>query len=85
MLRTLLFVPTTNFELLNMHKQEHGVSLYTRKVLIQARCKQLLPDWLRFVKGARQRLFVRSAGRDSLFRDPSRTTAQASSTRRTSR
>jgi len=28
-----------------------GVSLYCRKVLIQHKCKTILPEWLRFVKG----------------------------------
>lgn len=28
-----------------------GVALYSRKVLIQAKANQLLPRWLRFVKG----------------------------------
>lgn len=34
-----------------MGRLEPGVSLYSRKVLIQAKAKGLLPDWLRFVKG----------------------------------
>lgn len=28
-----------------------GVALYTRKVLIQSKTENLLPKWLRFVKG----------------------------------
>ena len=28
-----------------------GVALYSRKVLIQSKANQLLPRWLRFVKG----------------------------------
>ena len=34
-----------------MGRQEIGVSLFSRKILIQAKCKGLLPEWLRFVKG----------------------------------
>lgn len=30
---------------------EPGVSLYSRKVLIEPRCAALTPDWLRFVRG----------------------------------
>lgn len=30
---------------------EHGVSLYSRKVLIQSKAHSVLPNWLRFVKG----------------------------------
>lgn len=28
-----------------------GIALYSRKVLIQAKANQLVPRWLRFVKG----------------------------------
>lgn len=28
-----------------------GVSLYTRKILIQSKTENLVPKWLRFVKG----------------------------------
>ncbi len=34
-----------------MGRQDVGVSLYSRKILIQAKCKGLVPEWLRFVKG----------------------------------
>jgi len=34
-----------------MGRQEVGIYLFCRKVMIQAKCKGLLPDWLRFVKG----------------------------------
>jgi HSP90 family molecular chaperone len=30
---------------------EPGVNLYSRKVLIESKPKDLLPEWLRFVKG----------------------------------
>ena len=50
-LRTLLYLPTRNAEKLSMQRSEPGVNLYARKVLIQARSKALVPDWLRFVKG----------------------------------
>ena len=33
-----------------------GVALYSRKVLIQAKANQLLPRWLRFVKGTCRKL-----------------------------
>lgn len=32
-------------------EQESGVALYTRKVLIKSRTDNILPKWLRFVKG----------------------------------
>ena len=34
-----------------MARQEAGVSLYSRKVLIQSKCEGLLPEWMRFLKG----------------------------------
>jgi HSP90 family molecular chaperone len=35
-----------------MGRTELGVNLYSRKVLIESRPKDLLPEWLRFIKGA---------------------------------
>ena len=35
----------------DMGRMEPGVSLYSRKVLIENKCPDILPDWLRFVKG----------------------------------
>ena len=34
-----------------MARQDSGVHLYSRKVLIQSRCETLLPEWMRFLKG----------------------------------
>ena len=50
-IQSLLFVPQRNFETLGMGRMDSEVSLYCRKVLIQARAKALFPDWLRFLKG----------------------------------
>ncbi|MBI5143169.1 MAG: molecular chaperone HtpG [Nitrospirae bacterium] len=49
--QSVLFVPKTNFEKMGMGKLEHGPDLYARKVLIQHNCKELVPDYLRFVRG----------------------------------
>jgi len=49
--QSVLFVPKTNFEKMGMGKLEHGPDLYARKVLIQHNCKDLVPDYLRFVRG----------------------------------
>lgn len=49
-IQSLLYVPERHMESLG-ERQEPGVSLYSRKVLIQPKSKGLLPDWLRFVKG----------------------------------
>lgn len=50
-IRSIFYVPETHMEKYGLGVLEPGVSLYTRKVLIQAKCKGLLPDWLRFIKG----------------------------------
>lgn len=48
---TLLYVPKSSIELLGFAKAEPGVDLYSRKVLIQKGCRDILPDYLRFLKG----------------------------------
>ncbi|MGC4071050.1 MAG: molecular chaperone HtpG [Nibricoccus sp.] len=50
-INALLFVPKDNIEKLGMSRLEPSVSLYCRKVLIDAKPKDLLPEWLRFLKG----------------------------------
>lgn len=49
--RALFYVPSNHMEKYGLGVMEPGVSLFSRKVLIQSKCKGLLPDWLRFVKG----------------------------------
>merc|ERR1719482_1942939 len=34
-----------------MGRMDPGVSLYSRKVLIESKSKDILPEWMRFVKG----------------------------------
>jgi TNF receptor-associated protein 1 len=50
-INALLFVPHSNTEKLGFSRLEPAVALYCRKVLIDARPKDLLPEWLRFLKG----------------------------------
>jgi TNF receptor-associated protein 1 len=50
-INALLFVPKDNTEKFGMSRLEASVSLYCRKVLIDAKPKDLLPEWLRFLKG----------------------------------
>ncbi|HEX7503307.1 MAG TPA: molecular chaperone HtpG, partial [Acidobacteriota bacterium] len=47
----ILFVPKTSFELLGLMKSEPGVDLYSKKILIQKGSKDIMPEYLRFVKG----------------------------------
>jgi molecular chaperone HtpG len=44
-------VPKDNTEKMGFSRLEPSVALYCRKVLIDAKPKDLLPEWLRFLKG----------------------------------
>src|SRR5687767_8374078 len=50
-INALLFVPKENTEKLGLSRLEPAVSLYCRKVLIDQKPKDILPEWLRFLKG----------------------------------
>lgn len=50
-IHALLFVPSENPEKLGVGRSEPSVALYSRRVLIDAHPKDLLPNWLRFLKG----------------------------------
>lgn len=50
-IRSIFYFPEGLSQLFNLQQIEHGVSLYSRKVLIQSKAPKILPDWLRFVKG----------------------------------
>ncbi len=49
--KALLFVPSFHSEKYGMGRMEPGVSLYSRKVLIEHKSPDILPEWLRFLKG----------------------------------
>lgn len=50
-INALLFVPSDNPEKLGFGQTDPGVSLYCRRVLIDAQPPDFLPEWMRFVKG----------------------------------
>ncbi len=50
-INALLFVPRENFENMGMGRMQPGVNLYCQKVLIDQHSENILPEWLRFVKG----------------------------------
>ncbi len=50
-IKALLYTPKENFENLGFGRMEPGASLYCQKVLIEQHSKNILPDWLRFLKG----------------------------------
>ncbi len=49
--KALLFIPKKNMEFMGFSTVEHGISLYSNKVLIQEESKHLFPKYLRFVRG----------------------------------
>ena len=50
-INALVFAPSENPERMGFGKVDGGISLYSKKVLIDADPKGLLPDWMRFMKG----------------------------------
>lgn len=50
-LRALLFIPAKRERGLFSMNQEHGLRLHSRKILIQQRNKELLPEYMRFIEG----------------------------------
>ncbi len=50
-INALLFVPQENFEHFGFGRTKPGVDLYCRKVMIMKQPEELLPEWMRFVKG----------------------------------
>lgn len=51
-IRALLYAPQSHTEKYGGGRMESGVNLYCRRVLIQSKAKGVLPEWLRFLKGA---------------------------------
>lgn len=47
----VLFCPPTNLERFGFPKLEHGVSLCAKRILVQNDCRELLPEYLRFLFG----------------------------------
>jgi molecular chaperone HtpG len=49
--RAVLYCPPRNLELIGFGREEHGLSLCARRVLVQHDCRDLLPEYLRFLHG----------------------------------
>ena len=49
--QTLLFIPSQAQSDLHYNSSEFGLQLYVRRVMIMERCEELLPRYLRFMKG----------------------------------
>lgn len=50
-IRALLYIPSTHSEKFGLSHEEPSVDLYSKKVLIKSKCKELFPQWLRFLRG----------------------------------
>lgn len=50
-LKTLFFIGSSHTEKFGYARLEPGVSLYSRKILIERNSPDILPDWMRFVRG----------------------------------
>ena len=50
-INALLYVPQDNYETLGMGRMQPGANLYCQRVLIDQHSENILPEWLRFVKG----------------------------------
>lgn len=48
---SLLFVPKTNMEYMGIESPDEGINLFVRRVLIDAHDKEILPKYLRFLRG----------------------------------
>ncbi|MFN0051414.1 MAG: molecular chaperone HtpG [Planctomycetales bacterium] len=47
----IVYCPRTNLELLGFGRIDHGVNLCAKRVLVQDDCRDLLPEYLRFLHG----------------------------------
>ncbi len=50
-INAVLFAPKENFEAMGFGRVEPGVNLYCQRVLIDQHSENILPEWLRFLKG----------------------------------
>ena len=48
---SLLFIPKKTYDFFGYNREDYGLDLYVRRVLIQHKNKDLLPEYLGFVKG----------------------------------
>ena len=50
-LNALLYFPKENMEVFGFNRTEPGVGIYCNKILIQNKVKEILPEYMRFIKG----------------------------------
>ena len=47
----ILYCPTSNIEKMGFGRAEHGLQLCAKRILVQHNCRELLPEYLRFLFG----------------------------------
>lgn len=50
-IKALLYIPSFHQEKYGMGRMDPGVSMYSRKVLVEAKSPDIVPEWCRFLKG----------------------------------
>ena len=50
-IKSVIYIPSTHNERQGLMQESQDIHLYSRKVLIKEKCSELLPHYLRFVKG----------------------------------
>jgi molecular chaperone HtpG len=48
---TLLFIPKSNFEMLGFGREDDGIHLFVKRIMVDAHAKDIFPPYLRFVRG----------------------------------
>jgi molecular chaperone HtpG len=48
---SLLFIPKSNVELMGFGREDDGIHLFVKRIMVDAHAKEILPDYLRFVRG----------------------------------
>ncbi len=49
--RAVVYCPPANLERLGFTRFEHGLNLCAKRVLVQSECRELVPEYLRFLRG----------------------------------
>jgi molecular chaperone HtpG len=49
--RAVVYSPPTNLERLGFARLEHGLNLCAKRVLVQSECREIVPEYLRFLRG----------------------------------
>ena len=49
--RSILYIPESATNEMMQPEEDYGLSLYSKNVMIMKYCKELVPQWMRFVKG----------------------------------